>query len=82
MLVLSRKVGEEIVIGDRIRVKVLSVRGNQIRLGFTAPQDVQIQREELIRALRQSAEPAPSPSRGEQVKPDVIIVREPGASVS
>jgi carbon storage regulator len=48
MLVLSRKVGEEIVIGDNIRVRVLSIMGNQIRLGFVAPREVSITREELL----------------------------------
>jgi carbon storage regulator len=52
MLVLSRKVGEEIIIGNNIRVTVLSVRGNQIRLGFSAPSDVTIHREELVRSTR------------------------------
>ena len=48
MLVLSRKIGEEIVIGDGIRVKVLSVQGNQVRLGFIAPRSVTIHRQELL----------------------------------
>jgi carbon storage regulator len=48
MLVLSRKVGEEIVIDDRIRVRVLAIHGNQIRLGFVAPREVQIHRDELL----------------------------------
>ena len=48
MLVLSRKVGEEIVIGDNIRVRVLSIQGNQVRLGFVAPREVAITREELL----------------------------------
>ena len=47
MLVLSRKIGEEIVIGDNIRVTVVAIRGNQVRLGFTAPAEVSIQRDEL-----------------------------------
>jgi carbon storage regulator len=47
MLVLSRKIGEEIVIGDNIRVTVVAIRGNQVRLGFSAPEDVAIQRSEL-----------------------------------
>jgi carbon storage regulator len=56
MLVLSRKVGEEIVIGDNIRVRVVSVQGNQIRLGFDAPREVSIQRAELLeRAEREAA---------------------------
>jgi len=48
MLVLSRKQGESIVINDTIRVTVLSVRANQVRLGFSAPGDVSILREELL----------------------------------
>jgi len=47
MLVLSRKIGEEIVIGDNIRLAVLAIRGNQVRLGFAAPASVPIRREEL-----------------------------------
>jgi len=47
MLVLTRKIGESIIIADDIRVTVLEVRGNQIRLGFSAPQNVRIQREEI-----------------------------------
>jgi carbon storage regulator len=47
MLVLSRKQGEEVVIGNDIRLTVLAIRGNQVRLGFTAPPDVSIQRAEL-----------------------------------
>lgn len=48
MLVLSRKVGETVVIGEQIRVTVVAVQGNQVRLGFSAPQDVRIFREELV----------------------------------
>jgi carbon storage regulator len=47
MLVLSRKEGEEVVIGDNIRLTVVAIRGGRVRLGFTAPPDVSIQRDEL-----------------------------------
>jgi carbon storage regulator len=47
MLVLTRRAGEEIVIGDIIRVTVIAVRGNQVRLGITAPADISICRQEL-----------------------------------
>jgi carbon storage regulator len=50
MLVLSRKLGEEIIIGGDIRVRVVSIQGNQVRLGFEAPVDVPIKREELLRS--------------------------------
>jgi carbon storage regulator len=47
MLVLSRKPGEEVVIGDNVRLTVVAIRGNQVRLGFTVSPDVPIQRAEL-----------------------------------
>jgi carbon storage regulator len=52
MLVLSRKIGEEIVIGGDIRVRVVSIQGNQVRLGFIAPQEVSIKRQELLQPNR------------------------------
>ena len=57
MLVLSRKIGEEIIIGDNIRVTVVAVRGNQVRLGFSAPGDVSIQRAELVEFSGSHTEP-------------------------
>jgi carbon storage regulator len=48
MLVLSRRVGERIVIDDQITVAVLEVRGNQIRLGIEAPKEIPIRREEVV----------------------------------
>lgn len=47
MLVLSRKPGEQIVVGDHIRVTILSVEGNRVRLGLQAPPDVSIVRHEI-----------------------------------
>ncbi len=51
MLVLSRKLGEAIVIGDGITVTVVEVKGERVRLGFTAPAEVPIHREELQRKI-------------------------------
>ncbi len=48
MLVLSRKIGERIIINDQITVEVLQIVGNRIRLGVTAPAGVPILREELL----------------------------------
>ena len=47
MLVLSRKVGQSLRIGEKVRVKVVEVRGQQVRLGIEAPDDVTITREEI-----------------------------------
>ncbi len=54
MLVLSRKKGERIVIGGNIEVTVVGVRGNCVRLGFRAPDEVAIHREEIFQQITQS----------------------------
>ena len=51
MLVLSRKVGESVLIGNNIKVTVLQLEGNNIRLGFDAPNDVVIHREEVFNRI-------------------------------
>ena len=48
MLVLSRRVGEEVVIADAIRVTVVAVKGQRVRLGITAPRSVNVARRELL----------------------------------
>jgi carbon storage regulator len=52
MLILTRRPGESVKIGDDITVTVLGVRGNQLRLGFTAPQNVAVHREEVYERIR------------------------------
>jgi carbon storage regulator len=49
MLVLSRRIGEEIVIAGNIRVKVVAIQGNRVRMGIVAPEDVTVNREEIHR---------------------------------
>lgn len=51
MLVLSRKPNESIFIGDHVTVTVISVRGNNVRLGIKAPRDVEIHRDEIRRKI-------------------------------
>lgn len=58
MLVLSRKVGEELVIDGCIRVAITSIQGDRVRLGITAPPEVPVHRKEVHDRLREFAEPA------------------------
>ncbi|MFC1605965.1 carbon storage regulator CsrA [Pseudomonadota bacterium] len=51
MLILTRKVGERLVIGDVVTVTVLGVKGNQIRVGIDAPHEVQVHREEIYQRI-------------------------------
>ena len=55
MLILTRRTGETLIIGDNIRLTVLDVSGNQIRLGVTAPREVPVHREELAERIRAEA---------------------------
>ena len=54
MLILTRKVGESVLIGDDISITVLSVRGNQVKLGVQAPKEVSVHREEIYQQILQS----------------------------
>ena len=62
MLILSRKIGEELVIMDDIRIKVIDIQGGRVRLGFAAPPEVIIHREELLQKIRQNPPQAPVPA--------------------
>jgi carbon storage regulator len=53
MLILSRRTGESLTIGDDIVITVVAINGNQIRLGIAAPRDVRVLREEIYRALQE-----------------------------
>jgi carbon storage regulator len=57
MLVLSRKRGESIVIGDDIHVTVVEIRGDKVKLGFVGPNDVPIHREEVFRRILAESQP-------------------------
>ncbi|MFC3095015.1 carbon storage regulator [Alteromonas sediminis] len=62
MLILTRRVGETLMVGDDVTVTVLGVKGNQVRIGVNAPKEVSVHREEIY--MRIQAEKGGSPASG------------------
>jgi carbon storage regulator len=66
MLILTRRVGETLVIGDDVNVTVLGVRGNQVRLGVDAPKEVAVHREEIYQRIQNEADNNDSSNSGDE----------------
>jgi carbon storage regulator len=52
MLILTRKVGEALMVGEEVTVTVMGVKGNQVRIGINAPKDVEVHREEIYERVQ------------------------------
>jgi carbon storage regulator len=59
MLILTRRIGEIIRIGDDVTVTVLGMKGNQVRVGVEAPKDIPVHREEIFERIRHERDPQP-----------------------
>lgn len=71
MLILTRRVGESVMIGDDVTITVLGVKGNQVRVGINAPKNVAVHREEIYERIKreQQGELQEKPKQGAEYAP-------------
>lgn len=69
MLILTRRVGESVVIGEDVTVTVLGVKGNQVRIGINAPKHVAVHREEIFERIKNGQSPNGSSTADEPAAP-------------
>ena len=67
MLILTRRIGETLIIGDDVNITVLGVKGNQVRLGINAPKDVSVHREEIYLRIQQEKQGTDAAATEEEI---------------
>ncbi len=77
MLILTRRVGETLVIGDNVTVTVLGVKGNQVRIGVNAPKDVPVHREEIYERIKREKAAEAQPLGSEPIAGNELPDSEP-----
>jgi carbon storage regulator len=69
MLILTRRAGESLMIGDEVTVTILGVKGQQVRIGINAPKDVAVHREEIFERIKEEEGNKSGPPAGKEPPP-------------
>jgi carbon storage regulator len=77
MLILTRRVGESLMIGDDVNVMVLGIRGNQVRIGVNAPREIAVHRQEIYERIQQEKAQRQQPEASQEQEPEKAEVSEP-----
>ena len=72
MLILTRRVGETVMIGEDVTVTVLGVKGNQVRIGVSAPRDVAVHREEIFERIKREEAGEGEPAQESESEPEIV----------
>jgi carbon storage regulator len=71
MLILTRRVGETVMIGEEVSVTILGVKGNQVRVGINAPKNVAVHREEIFERIKSGGHDGAEPERPQAERADL-----------
>jgi carbon storage regulator len=78
MLILARRIGESIIIGDQVEVSVVDIKGDQVKLGIAAPRSVPVFRREVYQAIQEENRRAAVAQPGELPRLEGLKERDPG----
>lgn len=74
MLILTRKAGESIIVGGVVKITTLGLQGKQVRLGITAPREVEVHREEIYQRLQEEKKAgSTAPRPGEKAQMEILV---------